>query len=215
MVEELADLVDVFGTPLISGKDSSAGSVETNEGLISVPPAVFISALGKVPDAKELVPNYRFNAGNVLVQVGPRSPSAAGTVASRVLGLDANDVDALSPPKHVEFLLELQDVANKVDAAVAIGPGGILTTLFRGVLASGRGVQIDESIASHELLQEHRCGAIVEVSPKRVAELKLTPYDCTVIGQIVEQPVIQFGKENIFTQRAFAAWRDAYCQSLK
>ncbi|MEZ5322428.1 MAG: AIR synthase-related protein [Microthrixaceae bacterium] len=82
MVEELAGLSEWFGTPFISGKDSSAGSTDTAEGVVSVPPAVFVSALGKVADVSALRPEQWTRSGNHLVLIGPRTPALAGTAVA-------------------------------------------------------------------------------------------------------------------------------------
>ncbi|HEY8544033.1 MAG TPA: AIR synthase-related protein, partial [Acidimicrobiales bacterium] len=96
MVDELAALVRRFGTPVISGKDSSAGSVATDEGLVHVPPAVFLTALGKVPDAGRLLSEAWSAPGDVLVRIGPSCPSPDVTVAGRALGLVGSAVDDLA-----------------------------------------------------------------------------------------------------------------------
>ncbi len=133
MVEELASLVEVFGTPLISGKDSSAGSTETAEGIISVPPAVFISALGKVPNAAKLLSNDWQSVGNALVLIGPKCRSLAGTVAQRVFATDANNVDVLEPVEHLEFLHTIAALPEGLlQSGVPIGPGGLLAAFARG-----------------------------------------------------------------------------------
>ena len=113
MVDELSNLVDCFGTPLISGKDSSAGSVATPEGLVSVPPAVYLSALGKAPDAAALRRNEWRREGSLLVRVGPDTAAPAGTVAARALGLDGGGgIDAPDPERYRGYL----------DALAAAGP---------------------------------------------------------------------------------------------
>jgi phosphoribosylformylglycinamidine synthase len=133
MVDELASLVTTFGTPLISGKDSSAGSTDTPEGVISVPPAVFISALGKVPHAAQLLPNEWRSPGNLLVRIGPDCSSLAETVAARIFKVEANDVDDVSPAEQREFLLSLASLpAALLQSGTAIGSGGMLATIFRG-----------------------------------------------------------------------------------
>jgi len=237
MVEELAELVDAFGTPLISGKDSSAGSVETAEGTISVPPAVYISALGKVADAAELLPNQWQRAGNLLYRIGPRCESAAGTVAARILSIDANDVDRLESDEHRNALKALQATrANDsyLASGVPVGAGGTLATLVRGVLASGWGVELDEPRAGglHTLLQEHRCGAVVEVPAELCEELDRIAADVDLwdlpeeypiaqlglerIGRVVDRPgEVLLSGENILTDEAVAAWRDTYRNSLQ
>ena len=218
MVEELAALVDLFGTPMISGKDSSAGSVETPGGTISVPPAVYISALGKVPDATKLLPNQWQSPGNTLAFIGPQCFSLAGTAAQRVLGMDANDVDALDPNSHLEFLKALSDVPiGLLQSGIPVGPGGVLTAFAKGGFATGMGVEVSElSDVKHEwLAMEHRCGILAEVPTERLEELAELP-GFVALARIVEEPnVVRMGEENVLTEEAMAAWRDSYRDSLQ
>ena len=235
MVAELAELVDVFRTPLISGKDSSAGSVETPEGVINVPPAVFISALGKVPDAAKLLPNQWQSPGNLLVRIGPRCNSAAGTAAARHLHIDANDVDTIGPNDHLKNLQVLESarqLGTSILSGAPVGVGGTLATVVRGALASGYGVELDEpeSEGVVDYFQEHRCGAIIEVPAGRdffdglmdiphVADIFNSPqhpWSFSPIGRITDRPgeVIVSGT-NVLTNQVIAAWRDSYREGLR
>lgn len=215
MVEELAALVDTFGTPLISGKDSSAGSTETPEGIISVPPAVFLTALGKVPDASKLLPCQWQSPGSLLVRIGPDCHSLAGTVAARVFDIRANDVDDLPPHEHRAFLDALgSPPAGLIRSGIPIGSGGILAAMFRQVLASGRGVEILHQPDWHDIVKEHRCGALVEVSEDHLSELQgLQP---AIVGRILDDPLtILADGEDVLTEQAVAAWRDSYRESMQ
>jgi phosphoribosylformylglycinamidine synthase len=218
MVDELAALVETFGTPLISGKDSSAGSTDTPTGVISVPPSVFISALGKVPIVSWLLPNEWHAAGNLLVRIGLDCASIAGTVMERLSGKVscATDVDDVSTTGHREFLAALENIPHGVlQSGVPIGPGGILAAMFRGALASGWGVELmHQPDGFAELVKEHRCGAIVEVPENRIRELpmELRPH---VVARILDEPlVIRVQGENVLIPAAIDGWRNSYPAQL-
>ncbi|HTU20754.1 MAG TPA: AIR synthase-related protein [Gemmataceae bacterium] len=217
MVEELAESVEFFGTPVISGKDSSAGSADTDEGIISVPAAVFLSALGKVPDVTGLRLNAWQKPGNLLVRIGPDCPSLAGTVASRVFGVFADDVDELARGAYKDYLRALSALPRDLaPSGTPLGPGGVLGQAFLGALGSSLGVDLAEPGGGlHELLFEHRCGALVEVSEQGLAGLSpsLRP---TVVGRIndVAGRVTVYGR-NILTHEAVEGWRIAYEASLR
>ena len=222
MVDELASLVTTFGTPLISGKDSSAGSTDTPEGIVSVPPAVFISALGKIADGANLLSNEWQTAGNLLVRIGPDCNSLAGTVLQRTCASagreqQANDVDAISPSQHRQFLGALESLPHGLlRSGGTIGPGGILAEMFRGVLSSSLGVElIHQPDGYGEFFKEHRCGAIVEIVEDRLAELPLALRP-QVIGRLSGEPrAIRVHGTNVLTEHAIAAWRDGYARSLR
>lgn len=206
MVHELADDARIFGTPFISGKDSSAGSTNTRDGVIHVPPAVFIAALGKVPDAVNLRPETWTKPGNLLVQVGLETPSIAGTVAADVFGSSSNEVDEIDVFGAKALLDSLQQVSLDVSpSARMIGSGGLAATAMKGALDSGLGVRLAES-SPQMLLAENRCCALLEVSSDCFGELPVQ-LNARVVGEIIEgPPSVKAGDEELLSD----AVRDAY-----
>jgi phosphoribosylformylglycinamidine (FGAM) synthase-like enzyme len=190
MVDELAALVERFGTPVISGKDSSAGSVVTPEGIVHVPPAVFLSALGKLPDRARLRRNEWTAPGNLLVRIGPDTPSPGGTVAGRLLGLPATQLDAPDLDASAAYLGALRAVPEgAIASARPIGSGGTLAALLLGGIASGLGAELDAAGDGDLawLLAEHRCGALAEVPEPALDRLPqaLAPH---VVGRVTDRP---------------------------
>lgn len=216
MVHELADLAERFRTPFISGKDSSAGSTVTDEGTISVPPGVFLSALGKVPDVGQVRSEVWTTPGNLLVRVGLLTGSLAGTVAARVLGSEANDVDAVDLDDATSFLRELGRLSlDLAPSGRLIGVGGIIGAAMLGSLASGLGAQLDVPLdGAQELLQEHRVAALIEVAAADVASL---PADLRpmVVGHIVaDGPSVRVGEVELLTDEAIGTWESSYAEEL-
>lgn len=214
MVDEVAALVRQCGTPVISGKDSSAGSVRTAEGIVSVPPAVFFSALGKAPDFDLLLPNQWRSAGNLLVQVGPRCDALSGTVAQRVLGLPANDVDEIDVRAYLAYLAALETLdRSAVRSGMSIDAAGVLGLATRQTLANGLAAQFSGSPAS--LLKEHRCGAVLEVTPEAANSLPAALHP-QIIGRIeAGPPSIRCGGVELLTPEAETSWRTAFERSLQ
>jgi phosphoribosylformylglycinamidine synthase len=217
MVRELGSLVEQFRTPVISGKDSSAGSTRTDEGVLSVPPAVFLSGLGKVPDVKTLLLNDWQAPGQVLVRIGPSCRSLAGTLAARTLALEANDVDVLDPAGYLRYLEALARLPRGLLASgVPIGPGGILGQAVQGVLGSGFGIDLEVPPGGlHELVEEHRCGALVEVAADGVRELPAA-LEPLLVGRLTERgPAITLAGRNILSAQAREVWRTTMEGSLR
>ncbi len=218
MVDELSDLVDVFGTPLISGKDSSAGSVETPEGLISVPPAVYLSAVGKAPSLAALRRNEWLREGNLLVRIGPDTGAPAATVADRALGLaSGGGLDSLEPGRYRAYLDALAAAGPAILGGRPIGPGGGLACLAFGALASDLGVELTGAERDDPalLLREHRCGAIVEVEEGAVealpAELEARP-----VGRLrSDLSGVHAGGTDLLTPEARRAWGESWEALLK
>jgi phosphoribosylformylglycinamidine (FGAM) synthase-like enzyme len=213
MVDELAALVRHFGTPVISGKDSSAGSVETDEGLVSVPPAVFLSALGKVRDVAGLLGEEWTGAGNVLVRIGPATPALAATVAARALGVGAvaaGPIDTVALDAFEDYLAALAAHRSSFRSGTPIGPGGVTARLVAGTLAGGLGVEVaGDQRTAEALLAEHRVGALVEVPPGQVGRLPdaLAP---VVVGTLTAAPGVHVGGADLLTQALRTAWQTAF-----
>lgn len=217
MVNELASLSQQFRTPFISGKDSSSGSVKTDEGMVHVPPAVYISALGKAPDAGLLRTENLSGEQNLLVRIGLTDSSLAGTVAARVLGLEANDVEDVSCQAAYTFLHVLAGLpANALVSGRVIGAGGTLAAAVKSALASDARVELDATeTAAQDMLAEHRCAALVEVSPAQLASLpgELAP---VVVGRVAGrgEPSVRVNGVEMLTPDALKAWSTSFEEAL-
>ena len=212
MVDELAALVRHFGTPVISGKDSSAGSTQTDEGLVHVPPAVFLSALGKVPHVDRLLREEWTEPGNVIVRIGPTTPSPAATVAGRALGLSAGAIDDIRPDRFRGYLDALAQARHLFRSGTTIGPGGVAARLVAGSLASGLGADVAAG-GVVDLFAEHRCAALVEVRPQDVEALPdvLSP---VVVARLRPVPGLRLAGEEMLTDTVRQRWADAFVGRL-
>jgi len=214
MVEELASLVRRFGVPVISGKDSSAGSTRTDEGVVSVPTAVFLSGLGKIPNYKNLLGEAWTDEGSLLVRIGPPTPSPAGTVAARLLGIGDGTVDEVPLDQAEQFLAALRDSRSLFRTGTRLGPGGVAAQLVTGGLATGMGVQLDAAATGFEaLFAEHRLGALVEIDP---ADLVTLPADLhpVVVGRLTTDGRITANGGDLLTPEVRRAWTSAFSELL-
>jgi phosphoribosylformylglycinamidine (FGAM) synthase-like enzyme len=209
MVDELARLVRLFGTPVISGKDSSAGSTQTDEGLVSVPPAVFLTALGKVPSVDRLLSEQWRRPGGVLVRIGPETPSVTATVVARARGMEGGALDYLSAEDYRDYLGAVAEARHLFRSGAPIGPGGLATRLVAGALAGHLGVDLAIEPDAETLFAEHRCGAVVEVDEDHVAGLPdaLRPL---VIGRLREERGIGLSGKELLTPDVEEAWASSF-----
>lgn len=214
MVDELAVLVRRFGVPVISGKDSSAGSTRTDEGLVSVPPAVFLSGLGKVPDHTGLLSESWTSAGGLLVRIGPPTPSPAGTVAARCLGIEGGTLDEVPLDQAERFVAALRDQRGRFRSGTRMGSGGVAARLVAGSLSTGLGVELDPEMVSIEaLFGEHRLGALVEIDPADLPALpaQLNP---VVVGRLTPDGQITALGNELLTPTVRNAWTTAFSELL-
>ncbi|HEY8473615.1 MAG TPA: AIR synthase-related protein [Natronosporangium sp.] len=214
MVDELAGLVRQFGTPVISGKDSSAGSTHTDHGLQHVPPAVFLSGLGKVPDHRRLLPEQWTRPGNLLVQIGPATGSPVGTAAARALDLTGSYLDPVDLDDYRRYLRLLAEHRHRFVSGTTPGPGGLAGQLLHGALASGLGADLTPAAYPLEnLFAEHRCGAVVEISPDQLPHLpaELRP---TQVAILSSRPGLRLGEEDLLTDHVIDHWTNSFAEAI-
>lgn len=151
MVEVIAELSEIFGTPFISGKDSSSGTFKSDAGeLIDVPYTLVVSALGRMPDVRQAVTKEFKSAGNKLVLLGALDPERLG--GSVYLDAFGERGDRLSDwgtqwAKDLAVMYRrLHDLywnENPIKSASAIGEGGVLLRVFEAAMGAGLGARID------------------------------------------------------------------------
>ena len=152
MVETIADLSEIFGTPFISGKDSSSGTFKADTGeLIDVPQTLVVSTMGRMPDVQKAVTKEFKKAGNKLVVLGTLDPDKMG--GSVYLDAYGERGDALPDwgnqwAKDLSFMFVrlheiYSDENNPVKSASAIAEGGVFLRLFEAAMGSGLGADID------------------------------------------------------------------------
>ncbi len=217
MVHELAELSQRFGTPFISGKDSSAGSVHTDEGVVSVPNAVFLAGLGKVPDATALRKESLHGEGNAIVRIGLETPGLAGTAIARVMSVDSRDIDDINSDDVEVFLRSIERVDGSflVSGKVIDAGGALMTMAAMSQMNGDLGVDItcDDDVVTG-LFHEHRVGAIVEV---RVDVLEKIPAEMrpVVLGVVTPGVGVRINRRETFSPRARSAWSNSFAEALR
>ncbi|MGH3823428.1 MAG: AIR synthase-related protein [Pseudonocardiaceae bacterium] len=215
MVDELAMLVRHFEVPIISGKDSSAGSTHTDEGVVSVPPAVFLTALGKVSHYDRLLGEEWTKPSSLLVQIGPRTPTITGTVAARTLGISDGIPDDISLDEMDRYLRARAANRHLFRSGTRLGPGGLVTQVILGSLASGLGVDLVHSLGDAEaLFAEHRCGALVEIDEGDLAALPQELRPATV-GRLNSNEGVRLAETELLTPVVRERWATSFVRRLE
>jgi phosphoribosylformylglycinamidine synthase subunit PurSL len=141
----LYDYTVLFGTPLVSGKDSMKNDYVNGDVRISIPPTLLVSAISVMKDAKKAV-TVDFKApGDMIIVVGKTQPELAGSEYFSEIGLIGN-----IPPKvnGEEALLiyravELAIKKGLVRSAHDVSDGGLIVALAESAFAGDLGAQID------------------------------------------------------------------------
>lgn len=218
MVKELSSLSERFGTPFISGKDSSAGSVQTDEQMVHVPNAVFLSALGKVPDSTRLVPEVLQQSGSLLVRIGISTTSMAGTAFARVTERTATDVDDVAEEDVASLYSAIATLPpGTLRSARVISDGGVFAAAMLMSLASdvlGAAISSGSENIISMLFAEHRVGALVEVSEDALGNL---PSDLhpVVIGTTEAGVGIRVNRQEIVTPELLHTWSTHFAEVLR
>jgi len=197
MVETIADMSVALGVPFISGKDSSSGTFETEGRRIDVPATLVVTAMGRLPDVREVVSKNFKRPGNRIVLVGRFDCEAlGGSVYADSHGqrgerlFDAYDASAIQ--SVWDALLGLHGKAGYVSAS-AIAEGGILLRLFEAAWGSGYGARITldafpEGRKDGSLFGEFVGSVLLEVSSEYNLNGQLGDVPYRVIGEVLPEP---------------------------
>jgi phosphoribosylformylglycinamidine synthase len=197
MVETIADMSVALGVPFISGKDSSSGTFETEGRRIDVPATLVVTAMGRLPDVREVVSKNFKRPGNRIVLVGRFDCEAlGGSVYADSHGqrgerlFDAYDASAIQ--SVWDALLGLHGKAGYVSAS-AIAEGGILLRLFEAAWGSGYGARITldafpEGRKDGSIFGEFVGSVLLEVPSEYNLNGQLGDVPYRVIGEVLPEP---------------------------
>ncbi|MCL6520644.1 MAG: hypothetical protein K6T99_12525 [Armatimonadetes bacterium] len=151
MVETVAELSEIFGTPFISGKDSSSGTFKAETGeLIDVPYTLVVSTLCRIPDVRNIVTKNFKTPGNKLVVLGKLDPERlGGSVYLDAFGERGDKLSDWGNEWAKDLVITYRRLHklywndNPVKSASAIAEGGVLFRLFEGAMGSGLGARVD------------------------------------------------------------------------
>jgi len=154
MVDAIAEVSVIFGTPFISGKDSSSGTFKSDTGeLIDVPYTLAVSTLCRMPNVRRAVTKEFKRPGNRLIVLGRLDPERlGGSVYLDCFGergerlCDWGDQWAKDVNVALRRLNRVYwDGSNPVKSASAIAEGGLFLRLFEAAMGSGLGARVDLS----------------------------------------------------------------------
>ncbi|MHB1001369.1 MAG: AIR synthase-related protein [Armatimonadota bacterium] len=204
MVETSAELSMIFGTPFISGKDSSSGTFKSDSGeLIDVPLTLSVSTMGRMADVKHAVTKDFKKAGNRLVVFGILDPEKlGGSVYLDAYGERGDKLHDWGNEWAKDLVVAYRQLHNHykndnpIKSASAIAEGGTLLRLFESAMGSGLGAQIDLSKfptgRKDGALFTEAVGSIlleVDTNADLMALFGGLPY--VEIGKVIESPQIE------------------------
>ena len=203
-------------TPIIVGKDSSAGWAMFGGRKVCVLPSVCITGMGKVRDVRRILLHQWKSIGNVLVAIGPQAGRLDGSILHSALNIPGVQLDKLPIKKFPSYLGMLYDLSRsgKIISAVPINRGGIFLRLFEGVEASGLGVDVPNDC--YDLFPESFGSVLAEVRPETVQNLhKLYPkLPIKVIGVLQRRKGITIEGEKLNFSVLHSYWNSTFKKAL-
>lgn len=205
MVETAASISKEFGTPFISGKDSSSGTFLTTDGRsIDVPLTFAVATLGKMADVSRVKTKDLKLAGSSIVLVGGTDPTQlGGSVYLDCFGKRGSELYACCDSGYTQRVKKLwyrlHDLYGRSDccvkAASAVGEGGVFVRLFEMAYGGGLGVDLslDPSSGPLEGLLFSECigSVLVEVSSGSDLGELFGDLPYVVLGTTISEPVMR------------------------
>lgn len=183
-VDAVVDLMKVFKTPVISGKDSLSSTYRSGKEVIKIPPTLCISVFGKIPDTSKTVSADFKKAGSIICLIGKLDSSLGGSVYYQVHNLEGNTI----PKVDLKVLPKIFNSLNKaitggkILSCHDISEGGLITAIFEMCVGGNLGAVI--SGISDELLFNETAGCfIVEVENENMAKQLFKNIPFKILGK--------------------------------
>jgi phosphoribosylformylglycinamidine synthase len=146
-VDELCKVMDVFGVPCVSGKDSLSSTFTHKDGRkIHIPPVLAITAFGKIPDVKKTVTPDIKESDSVLALVGePDWHNLGGSTYFEFMKLDDSHPPEILLEKLPEIFSVMQEAiaSGSVLSAKAVGEGGLAAAVTLMCIGGGYGAELN------------------------------------------------------------------------
>lgn len=192
---------EALGTPIITGKDSSSGTFNSETGRIDAPLTVAIAAMGRIKDAGCVLSKALTTPGDeiYLFTPGLQKMELGGSVFFDTFGYRSNalpQIDLSEIRKGFELYHELV-VNSHLTARSAIAEGGLMRRLFEMSLGERHGCSIELPKGDPLLwLFGEFSGSIVFAAPAGTIDQDwelLQDEKCHKIGEVVNAPTITVG----------------------
>ncbi|HUV38408.1 MAG TPA: phosphoribosylformylglycinamidine synthase subunit PurL, partial [Planctomycetota bacterium] len=139
------DMAKVFGTPFISGKDSMNNEFRTEQGTISIPHTLLISAVGVIDDVTRCVTMDLKTAGNPVYILGETRNELGASEYFKLLGAIGNNVPKVDARVAKRTMKALARATRKglVRAAHDLSEGGLAVAAAEMAFAGALGLALD------------------------------------------------------------------------
>jgi phosphoribosylformylglycinamidine synthase len=144
--EGLREACEVYGAPLISGKDSMKNDALLGGVKISIPPTLLVSVMAQMQDVRKAIGLAPLRAGDDVYVLGDTRDELAGGEFARLRGLcfgdDVPRTDVMAAISRYRAFVAVRD-AGHVRSAHIVGRGGLALALCHMVMASELGLDVE------------------------------------------------------------------------
>ncbi|MCI9023381.1 MAG: phosphoribosylformylglycinamidine synthase [Dorea sp.] len=175
-----------FSLPSIGGKDSMSGTFED----IDVPPTLVSFAVDVAAEKDIITPELK-NPGNKLVWLRIETDEYDIPVYEKVL------------EQYGKFTDDIHN--GRIVSAYALDRHGVIAAVSKMAFGNRNGVRIEHNIDERDLFMPAFGDIIAEVPSDKVGELSIT---YTVIGEVLDQPVLSYKDIEISLSEAEKAWSE-------
>ncbi len=143
--EGLREACEVYGAPLISGKDSMKNDAMLGGVKISIPPTLLVSVMGQMQDVRKAIGIAPLRAGDDVYLLGATAFELGGSELARMRGLVLDSVprtDLIAAIARYRAFVGARD-GGLIRSAHVVGRGGLAVTLSHMVMASELGLDLD------------------------------------------------------------------------
>lgn len=178
-----------FGLPSIGGKDSMSGSFKEEDGEeVNVPPTL-VSFAVDVADQKTMI--------------SPEFKKAGSKIVIFNIEKDAYDLPVYGQIMDGYGKLFEDIKAGRVISAYAVERNGMAEAVSKMAFGNHMGVKIEHNVAPRDFFAPGWGSIVCEVPDGRVGELSMT---YTVIGEVTEKAVFEYGNVSVSLDEALDAW---------
>jgi phosphoribosylformylglycinamidine synthase len=211
--EGLSDAVAVYGTPLISGKDSMKNDFDDGVVRLSIPPTLLISAMGRLPHSDDAISMDFKSCGDIIYLICAGGLGLAGSQYASINEWRTPMVPKIDLERARELYKRMHDAISRgwVKSCHDVSDGGIAVTLAECAIGSGLGAQVSmEALAEaakvyrpsdvgsaaqrlqdrdFALFAEGPARLVVTVQPELRQEFETlwSGFACLAIGEVVQQ----------------------------
>ncbi|MBI2423752.1 MAG: phosphoribosylformylglycinamidine synthase [Candidatus Hydrogenedentes bacterium] len=201
--EALKDTCIAYDIPLISGKDSMKNDYKIGGTKISIPPTVLFTAAAILEDVERVASMDVKAPGHLVYVLGATKNELGGSeylALKGQIGCNVPQVDALAARRRYEAL-HRAIYAGLVASCHDCSDGGLGAALAETAFAGGFGLDVDLApiaLASNvaTLFSESASRFVATVAPvhQQAFEAALAGTGCTLVGRVVESPVLTLAR---------------------